>query len=277
MVFTSNFRNTKKLDNSDCLFQPSNKMLKTVETYGVVFHPSLTIPKRISDTQVVISALVTNTNNEKVIFRENTEVRGYLENISENHSNIKVSEEDFTTLVNNLEIQDSEPININNVEFIETNEKGIFNIKRKNIEINSIYNRNENMEEETKMEDGSTRTQLTANVEDILDCETIIDPTDLLDKQEKLDITMADYKSVPGNMMEELMQVVNIEMEPLWSKHKWDIGKTDRIQHDIETKEGVVVRNKKRSIPFQRLKYAQKAVNTLMKYNLEMELIFSCF
>ena len=37
-----------------------------------------------------------------------------------------------------------------------------------------------------KMEDGSTRTQLTANVEDILDCETIIDPTDLLDKQEKL-------------------------------------------------------------------------------------------
>ena len=268
LVFRSNFRNTKKLDNSDCLFQPSNKMLKTVETYGVVFHPSLTIPKKISETQVIISALVTNTNNEKVIFRENTEIRGHLENISENHKNIKVSEEDFTTLVNSLEIQDSEPININNVEFIETNEQGIFNMKRKNIEINSIYNRNENMEEETKMEDGSTRTQLTANVEDILDCETIIDPTDLLDKQEKLDITMADYKSVPGNMMEELMQIVNIEMEPLWSKHKWDIGKTDRIQHDIETKEGVVVRNKKRSIPFQRLKYAQKAVNTLMKYNL---------
>ena len=109
---------------------------------------------------------------------------------------------------------------------------------------------------------------MTAEIEDILECETAIDPSDLLDKEEALEISMANFKSVPDDMMKELTDIVKHEMKDVWAKHKWDIGLTHKIKHDIQTEEGKFVRDKKRPIPYPRLQYAKKAVNTLMKYKL---------
>ncbi len=104
-------------------------------------------------------------------------------------------------------------------------------------------------------------------MEDILNCETVIDPSDLLDNEEKLDITMAIYTGVPEELKKELMDIIQQKMKDVWSQNKWDIGVTNKLKHDIQT-EGKVVKDKKRPIPYPRLQYAKKAINTLMKYNL---------
>ena len=64
------------------------------------------------------------------------------------------------------------------------------------------------------------------------------------------------------------MNIVGNELNNIWSKHKWDIGRTERVKHEINTKPGLIIKDKKRTIPFQREQYARKAVNTLMKYKL---------
>ena len=120
-----------------------------------------------------------------------------------------------------------------------------FSIEEDSVNVNSIFNRKEDTERHTIMEDGSTRTQLTSNVEDILGCETYIDPNELLDKEEQLDISMADFSSVPEELKDKLMNIVGNELKDVWSKHKWDIGRTERVKHEIKTEPGVTVKDKK--------------------------------
>jgi hypothetical protein len=254
------------LDNKECMFQPINVTTDT-KTYGIIMEPVLTIAKGKTDGSVSLLASITNTNNEDIEIEAKTEV-GTLEDIAQN-SQFTVSEDDFRTLACNIELTETGQ-SIENIEFYKEGESEIhtFTLENEEISINSTYNRNDNIERETKLPDGSTRTQLIADVEDILECETYIDPEEVLDSTELLDISMADFSSVPDELKEELNDMLKNEMKEVFSKHKWDIGYTDKIKHDIQTEEGKVVRNKKRPIPYQRLEYAKKAVNTLKKYKL---------
>ena len=262
----SDFPEITTYDKKECLFQPIN-ISEDHQNYGLILEPVLTKPNRKGKNSIIFYAMITNVNNENMTLKGGTTV-GNLEDISDNN-NMPVSEPDFKTLVCNMEIL-GKPDSNSEVKYQkqENSDLYTFSIEPKNIEVNSIFNRREGTEKDTYEPDGSIKTQMTANVEDILGNETCIDPSELLDNEEPLDISMADYKSVPEEHMPELMKIVGTEMKDIWSKHKWDIGRTDRIQHDIETVEGVTVKDKKRPIPFQRLQYAQKAVNTLMKYNL---------
>ena len=265
-VCESNFTEISTYDKKECLFQPIN-LSNDHQSYGLILEPVLTKPNKRDTKSISFYAMITNTNNEHMTLKAGTTV-GNLEDIS-NSNNVSVSTTDFKTLVYNMEILGDIDSN-KRVEYHkqENSELHTFTIHNNNVEINSMFNRREGTEKDTYEPDGSIKTQMTANVEDILGNETYIDPSELLDQDEPLDVSMADFKSVPEEHMPELMNIVGNEMKDIWSKHKWDIGKTDRIKHDIQTKEGVVVKDKKRPIPFQRLQYARKAVNTLMKYNL---------
>ena len=261
----SDFTEITSLENRECTFNP--KILSdNHETYGLALEPTLSIPEKSSDKSITFYAIITNTNNTEMVLKAGTTL-GTLEDISQNEK-ISVAEKDFRTLAHTVMLTNSETSE--NIKF--TKEEGCdlhtFSIEEDSIAVNSIFNRKENTEKETIMEDGSTRTQLTSNIEDMLECETYIDPNELLDKEEQLDITMADFSSVPEELKDELMNIVGNELKDIWSKHKWDIGRTQKVKHEIKTKPGVTVKEKKRPIPFQRQVYANKAVNTLMKYKL---------
>ena len=261
----SEFKEITSLENRECTFNPKTLSDKH-DTYGLTLEPTLTIPTKSSEKSITFMAMITNTNNMDMTLKAGTRL-GTLEDISQNEK-ISVTEKDFRTLAHTVILPgDKTSANIN-----FTKEDGCnlhtFNIEENSASVNSIFNRKENTEEQIIMRDGSTRTQLTSNIEDMLECETYIEPNELLDKEEPLDITMADFSSVPGNLKDNLMDIVGKELKEVWSKHKWDIGRTERIQHEIITKPGVTVKDKKRPIPFQRQSYANKAVNTLMKYKL---------
>ena len=265
-VCESNFTEISTYDKKECLFQPIN-LSNDHQNYGLILEPVLTKPNKKDSKSISFYAMITNTNNEPMTLEAGTTV-GNLEDISDSNK-MSVSNSDFKTLIYNMELLgDTETDKEVKYHKQENSELHTFTIHTKDIEVNSMFNRREGTEKDIYEPDGSIKTQMTANVEDILGNETYIDPSELLDKDEPLDVSMADFKSVPEEHMPELMEIVGNEMKDIWSKHKWDIGKTDRIEHDIETKEGVIVKDKKRPIPFQRLQYAKKAVNTLMKYNL---------
>ena len=261
----SEFTEITSLENRECTFNP--KVLSdNHETYGLALEPTLSIPEKSSNKSVTFFAIITNTNNTDMVLKAGTKL-GTLEDISQNEK-ISVTEKDFRTLAHTVVLPNNETNG--NIKF--TKEEGCnlhtFSIEEDSVNVNSIFNRKEDTERHTIMEDGSTRTQLTSNVEDILGCETYIDPNELLDKEEQLDISMADFSSVPEELKDKLMNIVGNELKDVWSKHKWDIGRTERVKHEIKTEPGVTVKDKKRPIPFQRQVYANKAVNTLMKYKL---------
>ena len=260
----SNFSEITSFENRECTFQPK-QLSDNYETLGIVMEPTLSIPRKSSKNSIVFQALITNTNNTEMTIKAGTEL-GTLEDISQSDQ-ISLSEKDFKTLANNVVLSGSNQSE-NEVTFEKQEGSEIHTFFMQSTEVNSIFNRRENTEKETTLEDGSIRTQLTSNVEDMLECETYIDPNELLDKEEKLDISMADFSSVPEEMKSSVMDIVGNEMNQVWSKHKWDIGRTDKITHEIKTEPGVTVKDKKRPIPFQREQYARKAVNTLMKYKL---------
>ena len=261
----SEFKEITSLENKECTFNPKT-LSDNHETYGLTLEPTLSIPTKTSDKSITFFTIIANTNNTEMTLKAGT-ILGSIEDISQNEK-IKVSEKDFRTLTNTVVLSGNETAK--NINF--TKEEGCnihtFNFEEDSVSVNSIFNRKEKIEKDTEMEDGSTRTQLTSNIEDMLECETYIDPNELLDKEENLDITMADFTSVPEELKDKLMDIVGNELKDIWSKHKWDIGKTQRLQHEIKTKPGVTVKDKKRPIPFQRQIYANKAVNTLMKYKL---------
>ena len=259
----SNFSEITSFERRECTFQPK-PLSENHETLGLIMEPTLSIPTKSSNKSITFKAMISNTNNTHMTLRAGTEL-GTLEDISQ-HEAISLSENDFRTLATNMVITDrladSEDVIF---EKEEGKEVHTFHLQT---EVNSTFNRRENTEEDIPMEDGSIRTQLKANVEDILECETYIDPNELLDKEEQLDITMADFSSVPEDLKDDLMNIVGNELNNIWSKHKWDIGRTERVKHEINTKPGLIIKDKKRTIPFQREQYARKAVNTLMKYKL---------
>ena len=260
----SNFTEITSLENRECTFQPK-QLSDNHETLGIVMEPTLSIPRKSSKKSIVFQALMTNTNNTTMTIKAGTEL-GTLEDISQNEQ-ISMSEQDFRTLAHNIILSETKQTE-NEVIFEKEQESALHTFSMQPTEINSIFNRRENTEKETTLEDGSIRTQLISNVEDILECETCIEPNELLDKEEQLDISMADFTSVPEEMKSSVMDIVDNEMKGVWSRHKWDIGRTNRIAHEIKTETGVTVKDKKRPIPFQREQYARKAVNTLMKYKL---------
>ena len=199
LVYESNTNEITSLNNSECIFQPNTLALADHQKYGIVMHPALTITKKISENEVELIALITNTNNEPMTLKANTIV-GEIEDISNNKMTIPMQEDDFKTLANHIELQeDHNSTQMENIEFYTSEESGIFTFEMQpdseEIEINSIFNRKENIEKETRLSDGSIRTQMTAEIEDILECETAIDPSDLLDKAETLDISMANFTS----------------------------------------------------------------------------------
>ena len=266
LVCTLNTNEIHEMDDSDCIFQPTNLYTEDHNNYGLVMQPTLSKAKKISENEVTLTAIIINTNNEDICLKKDTIV-GELENIENNNISLPMNEEDFNALANHITVQEAEEVDI-----FATDKAGIFTFQLQKdmdtVQVNSTFNRRENIEKETRLADGSIRTQLTSEIEDILQCETDIDPTDLLDHEEPLDIRMADFSCVPEEFKEELLDIVGNEMSAVWAKHKWDIGETSKIKHDIQTEEGKFVKDKKRQIPYPRLQYAKKAVNTLMKYKL---------
>ena len=232
----SNFSEITSFENRECTFQPK-QLSDNYETLGIVMEPTLSIPRKSSKNSIVFQALITNTNNTEMTIKAGTEL-GTLEDISQSDQ-ISLSEKDFKTLANNVVLSGSNQSE-NEVTFEKQEGSEIHTFFMQSTEVNSIFNRRENTEKETTLEDGSIRTQLTSNVEDMLECETYIDPNELLDKEEKLDISMADFSSVPEEMKSSVMDIVGNEMKQVWSKHKWDIGRTDKITHEIKTEPGAV-------------------------------------
>ena len=261
LVCKSNFHEITSLEEKDCLFQGED-LTDIPRIRGLFPEPCLTRPTKIDNETIQFTAMVTNTTCSEITLKKNTEL-GSLEELTE-MNNIQVSEDDFKSMTNHIRIEAE-----CEYDLFETEEAGIYTFIGERItEINSVFNRNDEVEEEVVMPDGSVRSQLISNVEDILDSDTSFNPEELLDKEEKLDISMANFDSVPEDLKEELMNIIGTEMNDIWSRHKWDIGKTQRVKHDIKTKEGVVIRDKQRQIPYHRLQYAKKAVDTLHKYNL---------
>ena len=243
LVSTLNASEIHEVDNSDCIFQPTNLYTADHSKYGLVMQRTLSKARKISDNEVSLSAIIINTNNEDIHLEENMIV-GELENISNNSVNLPMGEDDFKAMMNHITVQET-----GDMDIFTTDEAGIFTFQVQqqlnNVELNSIFNRRDNIEKETRLTDGSTRTQLTSEIEDILQCETNIDPTDLLDKEELLSTRMADFTCVPEELKGELMDIVDREMKSVWANHKWDIGETHKIKHDIQTEEGKFVNDKK--------------------------------
>lgn len=270
----STFQEIKSFDSQDCIFIPHD-IANTVQNYGLVLEPCLVTPRKRDDNTITFTAQITNFNNEEMNIGEGEEL-GNLEELK-NTTQMTTSENDFKILMNSILVPEAtHSIPMNDIEFIETEQSDIFTyqiIEEQETQeeepmINSMFNRKENIEKESILSDGSVRTQLIKDVEDILRCDTSIDPEELLDKEEKLTPEMANYSAVPEEYLPELQTMVKEEMKTVWSKHKWDIGVTDKIEHHMETEEGEEIKDKKRPIPYNRLQYAKKAVNTLYKYNL---------
>ena len=266
LVCESEFTEITSLDQKDCIFQAKD-LCSDIQTYGLTMEPTLTTPKKTNNREIEFLTLVTNNTDREIKIRKNTEL-GCLEEMYEK-TDIEVSGEDFKTLAHHILITQDEK-QTKKVKIFESDELGIFSVEinDQEAEINSMFNRNEDLEEETELPDGSIRTQLITSIEDMLESDTYFSPEELLDKEEELHIQMANFKSVPEDIKDDLMKIVQEEMKEVWSRHKWDIGLTQKVKHDIETEVGVIVRDKQRQIPYHRNEYAKKAVNTLMKYNL---------
>ena len=117
-----------------------------------------------------------NLSLDEITLQQGTIV-GNLEEIPSDAEKITLSQEDFDSLSQavNLSENADKLIDINHIEFSEcTDNKGepiyTYNI----VETNTMFNNLQDHEEITELPDGSQRTQLTTDVEELLECETSI-------------------------------------------------------------------------------------------------------
>ena len=265
VVCKSEFKEITDYDNRDCLMQPR----RLEDHHGLVMQPALVLPEKLNDNMIKMKITIMNLSLDEITLDQGT-IMGNLEEIPSDAENITVTQEDFEALsqaINQSESND-QYIDINNIEFSESEDNMGRPIHTYNfVETNTMFNNLPDHEEITELPDGSQRTQLTADVEELLECETTIKP-DELEIQDPFDISMADTSSVPEHLKDNLNHIITTEFGAVWSKHKWDIGVTNKIKHHVETIPGKIIKDKKRPIPYPRLEFARKAVDTLVKYKL---------
>ena len=265
IVCESEFKEITDYENQNCLVQP----IRLQEHHGLVMQPAMVLPEKLNDNMIKMRVTIMNLSLDEITLQQGTIV-GNLEEIPSDAEKITLSQEDFDSLSQavNLSENADKLIDINHIEFSEcTDNKGepiyTYNI----VETNTMFNNLQDHEEITELPDGSQRTQLTTDVEELLECETSIKPEEL-EKQDTFEISMADTSSVPEHLKDKLNHIITNEFGAVWSKHKYDIGVTNKIKHHVETIPGKVVKDKKRPIPYPRLEFARKAVDTLAKYKL---------
>ena len=265
IVCQSEFKEITSYESKTCLVQP----IRLEQHHGLVMQPALVLPEKLGENMIKMKVTIMNLSFDDIVLEQGTMV-GNLEEIPADAENISLSQEDFNSLSQAINLSETEDnqIDLNNIEFSDcTDNKGepiyTYNI----VETNTMFNELPKYEEITELPDGSQRTQLTADIEELLECETTIKPEEL-EKPEPFDISMADTSSVPEHLKDKLNHIITNEFGAVWSKHKYDIGVTNKIKHHVETIPGKIVKDKKRPIPYPRLEFARKAVDTLVKYKL---------